>query len=139
MENLVIFAYPNTTILVEFETLLIQKYVLPNFNVTPHANEKSIDGKYIFSMQIGFRKCRAGEIYPNNSLRLSLKNKLLKFISCILCPNGKYSFFSNDTDCKPCSSGLSCTSNGLEILNGYWREKETDFNAIKCKKTEVCL
>lgn len=28
---------------------------------------------------------------------------------------GKYSFFANDTECKSCSSGLSCTYNGLEV------------------------
>lgn len=74
LENLIIFAYPNITILLEFETLLIPKYFLRNFNITPNANEKSINGKYIFSMQIRFRECREGEIYPNNSLRLFLKN-----------------------------------------------------------------
>ena len=62
MNELYIYARPNSSFLIEFSTNLISAYFLKNFKMAENQNEKMLEGKYVLWFQINFRPCKRGEI-----------------------------------------------------------------------------
>ncbi len=68
LENLIIFAYPNTSLLIEFTSNLIDTNIAEKNNLSINANEFSLKNKYAFQFEIGFRPCEEGELFIHNAL-----------------------------------------------------------------------
>ncbi|KAL4496179.1 hypothetical protein ABPG72_012916 [Tetrahymena utriculariae] len=127
-------SYNSTERAITFSSIIISQYPNANSQLYLKYNINQQIGQQLILVDVKFRQCIQGEIYQYLPLNVTI---------CYICPPGTYSLqkfndqflASPQQTCLPCPQGaLSCNSNQIQILNGFWKsQSDLSDDIIECK------